>query len=280
MSARGCRCWCARAHHALLYDMGPAVRDGFDAGERAVVPTLHALGVRRLDRRDRQPWRQRPCRRLGRRCARAFPAATCARARGQRRRRATRPCMAGQSLAMGRRALPLPASAAAFPVPGQRGQLRAADRRRARRALLTGDIGEVVERDAAASRRPQRCAPTWCWSPHHGSGGSSDPGVRRRHRRPLRAGLRRATATASAIRAPEVVERWRAAGAGRARHRGRSGALRVRAWAHRRRHATSGNAARGTHPRLLGCRRAPVVRARPAGLSYRPDSTRPDGPED
>ena len=26
--------------------MGPAVRDGFDAGERAVVPALHALGVR------------------------------------------------------------------------------------------------------------------------------------------------------------------------------------------------------------------------------------------
>lgn len=40
-----------RTHgHALLYDMGPAVRDGFDAGERAVVPALRALGVHRLDR--------------------------------------------------------------------------------------------------------------------------------------------------------------------------------------------------------------------------------------
>lgn len=37
------------AGHALLYDMGPAVRDGYDAGERAVVPALHALGVRRVD---------------------------------------------------------------------------------------------------------------------------------------------------------------------------------------------------------------------------------------
>lgn len=35
--------------HALLYDAGPAVRDGFDAGERVVVPALRALGVRRLD---------------------------------------------------------------------------------------------------------------------------------------------------------------------------------------------------------------------------------------
>ena len=37
------------AGHAMLYDMGPATRDGWDAGERAVVPALHALGVRRID---------------------------------------------------------------------------------------------------------------------------------------------------------------------------------------------------------------------------------------
>ncbi len=37
------------AHHNLLYDMGPATRDGYDAGERAVVPSLHALGVHVLD---------------------------------------------------------------------------------------------------------------------------------------------------------------------------------------------------------------------------------------
>jgi competence protein ComEC len=37
-------------HHALLYDMGPAVPDGFDAGERSVVPVLHARGIARLDR--------------------------------------------------------------------------------------------------------------------------------------------------------------------------------------------------------------------------------------
>jgi len=37
-------------HHALLYDAGPAVRDGFDAGERVVMPALRALGIARLDR--------------------------------------------------------------------------------------------------------------------------------------------------------------------------------------------------------------------------------------
>lgn len=35
--------------HTLLYDAGPAVNDGFDAGERVVVPALRASGIRRLD---------------------------------------------------------------------------------------------------------------------------------------------------------------------------------------------------------------------------------------
>ncbi len=38
------------ARHALLYDAGPRYRSGFDLGEVAVVPSLQALGVRRLDR--------------------------------------------------------------------------------------------------------------------------------------------------------------------------------------------------------------------------------------
>lgn len=37
------------SRHAVLYDAGPAVPDGYDAGERVVVPALQALGVRRLD---------------------------------------------------------------------------------------------------------------------------------------------------------------------------------------------------------------------------------------
>ncbi|MHC9086100.1 DNA internalization-related competence protein ComEC/Rec2 [Luteimonas sp. RIT-PG2_3] len=37
------------AAHDVLYDAGPVVPDGYDAGERVVVPALHALGVRRLD---------------------------------------------------------------------------------------------------------------------------------------------------------------------------------------------------------------------------------------
>ncbi len=36
-------------HHALLFDTGPAYSGGLDLGEAAVVPTLHAYGVRRVD---------------------------------------------------------------------------------------------------------------------------------------------------------------------------------------------------------------------------------------
>lgn len=37
------------AQHALLYDAGPRYPSGFDLGETAVVPSVQALGVRRLD---------------------------------------------------------------------------------------------------------------------------------------------------------------------------------------------------------------------------------------
>jgi competence protein ComEC len=37
-------------NHALLFDAGPAKIGGFDAGESVVVPALHAIGLRRLDR--------------------------------------------------------------------------------------------------------------------------------------------------------------------------------------------------------------------------------------
>ena len=36
-------------HHSLVYDTGPSWRSGSDAGERIVVPALHALGIRKLD---------------------------------------------------------------------------------------------------------------------------------------------------------------------------------------------------------------------------------------
>jgi competence protein ComEC len=36
-------------HHTLLFDTGPAYSGGLDLGEAAVVPTLHAFGINKLD---------------------------------------------------------------------------------------------------------------------------------------------------------------------------------------------------------------------------------------
>ena len=47
---QGLSVWVRTRRHAVLYDTGPAADGGFDAGERVVVPTLHALGQPRLDR--------------------------------------------------------------------------------------------------------------------------------------------------------------------------------------------------------------------------------------
>jgi len=47
---QGMAIWVRTRTHRLLYDTGPAAAGGFDAGERIVVPTLHALGEGRLDR--------------------------------------------------------------------------------------------------------------------------------------------------------------------------------------------------------------------------------------
>lgn len=47
---QGLAVWVRTRSHRLLYDAGPASPGGFDAGERIVVPTLHALGEGTLDR--------------------------------------------------------------------------------------------------------------------------------------------------------------------------------------------------------------------------------------
>jgi len=47
---QGLAVWVRTHRHRLLYDAGPAADGGFDAGERVVVPTLHALGEDGLDR--------------------------------------------------------------------------------------------------------------------------------------------------------------------------------------------------------------------------------------
>ena len=158
-------------HHALLYDMGPAVPDGFDAGERVVAPTLHAQGVRRIDvavasHGDNDHAGGLPAVR------RAFPRP---RAQPGRKPGAGRsPVPRRHALALGRRRVPRAASGRRFPYLDNESScvLRVSGAHGA--ALLTGDIGEVIERKLLREQ-PSMLRADVVLVAHHGSGGSSDP---------------------------------------------------------------------------------------------------------
>jgi competence protein ComEC len=160
------------SHHAVLFDMGPASHDGYDAGERAVVPALRALGVRALDvaivsHGDNDHAGGWPSVRD------ALPIIEVHAPEGGPTP-ATSHCVAGQRWSRDgvrfRYLHPTPH----FPYLGNDAGcvLRIEGAHGA--ALLTGDIGEVVERTLARTDRAALRADV-VLVPHHGSEGSSDP---------------------------------------------------------------------------------------------------------
>jgi competence protein ComEC len=255
------------ARHALLYDAGPAVEDGFDAGERAVVPALRALGVREVSRlvvshgdndhaggadavRDAWP--------VGQVLA---PVGAGVAAAGA--------CEAGQAWEWDGVRFSFLHPTPHFPYLGNEAScvLRVEGRHGA--ALLPGDIGDIVER-SLVHRVPGALRADVVVAPHHGSAGSSDPAFIRATRARLvlvssghgnRFGHPRAN----------VVQRWQQAGAEVLDTR-QGGALRVwlgreglavRERRHSRRHLWDA-----------------VQRQRAGGLSYRPANERREVPED
>ena len=248
------------ARHALLVDMGPAVQDGFDAGERAVVPVLHALGVPRLDAAvvshgDNDHlggWRA---------VSAVFPAPVLFAPDGVPLPH-SRPCLAGRGWnwdGVRFRFLHPPVD---FPYLGNESSCVLRIEAAGRAALIAGDIGEVIER-RLAREKPADVRADVVLVAHHGSGGSSDPvfvaatgatqalvssghGNRFGHPRPF------------------VVERWRHAGA-LVHDTADEGALRVRL----ERDGVSVEARRQAHPRLWDAARRGDSRS--AGLSYRED---------
>ena len=255
-------------HHSLLYDMGPAVRDGFDAGERAVVPTLHALGVRRLDAAvishgDNDHAGGWPA------VQGAFPVLR-AFAPEDGPTMATQACRAGiawQWDGVRFRFLHPPAH---FPYLGNEASCVLRIEGAHGTALLTGDIGEVVER-ALIRREHASLRADVVLVPHHGSSGSSDPEF------VAATGARHALVSSGAGNRfghpkPQVVARWCQAGA-KVADTSDSGALHVRL-------AATGitmERRRRTHPRLWD---AAQRSGKAAGLCYRQDSRRPEVPED
>lgn len=263
-----------RTHrHHLLFDAGPAIPEGFDAGERAVLPGLRALGVRRLDaavlsHADNDHAGGYAA------IAAVFPPA---------RRYAPedsgldaripdlRHCRAGTAWTWDgvrfRFLHPPPhfpylrnESSCVLRIETAHGAL-----------LLTGDIGEVIERDLLR-RDPDALRAEVALVAHHGSGSSSDP------RFVAATGARIAPISAGYGNRfrhprPEVVSLWRRHGA-QVPNTAEAGALRIRVGA-------DGIAVRGERERRPRLWDAVGRQARARGLCYVSESTQQAaGPED
>lgn len=247
------------AHHALLYDMGPAVPDGYDAGERAVIPTLHALGVRRLDAgivshgdMDHAGGRNA--------VAAAFPMPTVLAPAGSPSP-GTVDCRAGQEWRWDGVRFRILHPGAGFPYLGNEASCVLRVETAQGSVLLTGDIGQYVERKLVHAE-PARLRSDVVLVPHHGSGGSSDPAF------VAAVGARLALVSTGAdnrFRHPraQVVRRWCDAGA-EVLDTSRSGALRV--WLGR--DGLHVRERRAEQPRLWDAVRR---RGQTAGLCYAPE---------
>jgi competence protein ComEC len=255
------------ARHSLLYDMGPAQPEGFDAGERIGVPSLRALGVRRLDAAivshgDNDHAGGFPAVRR----AYPMPVAWSSEGSGVEGTRACRAGMQWQWDGVRFRFLHPPVY---FPYLDNESSCVLRIETAHGAALLTGDIGQVVERDLlrrdAAALRAEVVLVA-----HHGSDESSDPGF------VAATGARQALISAGYGNRfdhprPGVVARWRQAGA-QVHDTLDEGALRVRLQAG----GVTVEPRRQSHPRPWDAARR---RQQPAGggtgqaalVSYRPD---------
>lgn len=245
--------------HALLYDAGPAVPDGFDAGERAVMPVLRARGVAILDRlvvshadNDHAGGVQAV---LAEAQASAILAPEGSGIAG------ASPCRGGTGWdwdGVRFRVLHPPEH-----FPYLRNESSCVLRIEARHGtiLLTGDIGDIIER-RLVGHAPRDLRADVVFAAHHGSRHSSDPAfvaaTQARH-------VIFSSGHANRFRHPadEVEARWREAGA-RTWTTADTGAVTIRIGAS----GTDVRATREQAPRLWDAAR---IEARSAGLSYRRD---------
>ena len=249
------------ANHALLYDMGPAVRDGFDAGERAVVPALRALGVARLDRAvvshgDNDHAGGLAAVRL------VFPIMPTV-APAQSGVSATTPCQAGQAWSWDGVRFRFLHPPPFFPYLRNEASCVLRIETDHGAALLTGDIGAVIERELVR-RDPSGVHADIVVVAHHGSAGSSDPAFI------AATGARHALVGSGhgnrfGHPKPDVVARWQAAGT-QVWDTAPGGALQVRLG---EAGAITPETRRRAHPRLWDAEAR--SRGQQAGLSYRPD---------
>jgi competence protein ComEC len=198
------------AHHSLLYDMGPAIPDGFDAGERVGVPALHALGVRRLDvaivsHGDNDHAGGFPA------VARAFPPGLALTPDGAPALPHGRPCLAGTAWQWDGVRFRFLHPPRYFPYLGNDAGCVLRIETEHGAALLTADIDQIIERELLR-RDPADVRAEVVVVAHHGSNGSSDPTF------VAATGAKYALISAGYGNRfhhppPEAVARWREAGA-------------------------------------------------------------------
>lgn len=195
--------------HALLYDMGPAVKDGFDAGERAVIPALHALGVRNIDTAIVSHGDNDHAGGLEA-VQRIFPIKKLMAPDGSPTA-ATHRCIAGEMWRWDGVTFRYLHPPPHFPYLKNESSCVLRIETAHHAALLTGDIGHVMERDLVRLSTRDVQADVVLMA-HHGSGGSSDADF------VTATGARYAVASAgygNRFRHPkdDVVARWQRAGA-------------------------------------------------------------------
>ncbi|MBB1059416.1 DNA internalization-related competence protein ComEC/Rec2 [Lysobacter spongiae] len=212
------------ARHQMLYDAGPASRDGeYDAGARVVVPALRALGVGRLDRimlshadRDHAGGLEA--------VVEAFPGAALVAPDGAGVG-AQRPCVSGDRWQWDGVRFEVLHPTPYFPYLRNESSCVLRIEAAGATALFTGDISEVVETRLLNLRRTDLRADV-VLVPHHGSGSSSSASFI------AATGARHALVSSGhgnrfGHPRPAVVSRWRAAGA-EVHDTARAGSLAVR----------------------------------------------------
>lgn len=197
------------ARHQLLYDAGPVSKDGFDAGERVVVPALRASGVRRLDRMvishadaDHAGGATAVMAVMPTKGVQGAPQMPDVRAE---------PCVAGDAWqwdGVHFRYLHPPTH---FPYLRNESSCVLRIEIAHGAVLLAGDIGHVVEQGLVARLGNQLRADVLV-VPHHGSSGSSHPSFVQAVR-PRLAIVSSGHGNRFGHPRAEVVQRWRASGA-------------------------------------------------------------------
>lgn len=251
------------ARHSLLYDMGPAVRDGFDAGERAVVPALHALGVRHLDAAMLSHGDNDHAGGWGS-IAKVFPVAALLAPAGSPAP-GLAACVAGQSWEWDGVRFRVLHPTPWFPYLGNEASCVLRIETAHGSVLITGDIGTVIE-SKLLDAVPQTLRSDVVLVPHHGSAGSSSEEFVTAVHAKL-ALVSSGAGNRFGHPKPRVVKRWCDSGA-EVVDTARAGALRV--WLGR-----SGlqlDERRGSRPRLWDAARR---RHGTAGLCYAPETQRP-----